>query len=142
MTKHGMAYTPTWSAWKHMKRRCLNVKTAEYQRYGGRGITVCERWCNSFADFLADVGLRPDGMTLDRIDNNGNYEPGNCRWATRKEQSSNMRTNRTITVDGATRTIAEWARIVGMNRSAIRHRLESGWSDRDAVFTRSARACR
>lgn len=90
-TTHGMAHTPTWTAWKDMKARCFNPKLRNYKNYGGRGITVCSRWLQSFKNFLSDMGERPDGLTLERKNNNGNYEPGNCKWANRSDQCKNTR---------------------------------------------------
>jgi hypothetical protein len=95
LPKHGMSFTPEYKAWCNMKNRCLNPKLPIYKYYGGRGIKVCDRWMNSFENFLADMGKKPSlELTIDRVDNNGNYEPGNCRWATMKEQSFNKRTTK------------------------------------------------
>jgi hypothetical protein len=102
-------------AWRGMLARCRNPRHPSYKNYGGRGITACERW-NSFENFLDDMGKRPSPKhSLDRIDNNGNYEPGNCRWATRREQANNTRMNRFVTFDGRTMTLAQWARETGIH---------------------------
>lgn len=119
-----------------MKDRCLNPKMPQYKNYGGRGITICDRWRKSFIDFLEDVGRRPSlDHTLDRIDNNGNYEPGNVRWATPEEQQNNKRDSRLVSFNGETKTIAQWARHCGMEKSTLYRRIMSGWDVELALFT-------
>ena len=129
--KHGKSLTPAYRSWSGMKRRC-QLKTMRF--YGQRGITMCERW-ESFENFLADMGERPEGMTLDRIDPNGNYEPGNCRWATRSEQAINRRSTRLIELDGTKKCLTQWARDLGLSPSTIQTRLDSGWPLREALTT-------
>lgn len=132
---HGMTKSPEYQTWADMKTRCLNVRHKCYADYGGRGITVCDRWLE-FENFYADMGPRPSkSHSLDRKDNDGNYEPDNCRWATKREQSANTRRNHRITVDGLTLTVVEWARRLGISEQTIHNRLCDGWSEQDAVFT-------
>lgn len=119
-----------------MRTRCLNPQSSQWPRYGGRGIKIADRW-SDFTAFLADMGPRPAGTTLDRWPNvNGDYEPGNCRWATMREQENNKRNNVTLTHDGRTQTVAEWARETGIGYQTIRKRMEASWSDAE-VLTRS-----
>lgn len=96
MRSHGMSKTSTYKSWKNMKERCYLKTRKDFHLYGGRGIAVCDRWFSSFESFLADMGERPDGASLDRVDANGNYEPGNCKWATRSEQRLNQRSVQAI----------------------------------------------
>jgi hypothetical protein len=119
--------TPEYLTWSRMRERCTSVRHKSYPRYGGRGIKVCEQW-NSFANFLADMGLRPSAKhSLDRIDNDGNYSPENCRWATVKEQSRNRRNNHHITFNSKTATLQEWADSLNMSCHALSRRLTKGW---------------
>ena len=105
---HGMSGTPEYQAWIDMKHRCFNPNHKNYLDYGGRGITVCDRWLN-LDNFLADMGTKPSPKhSLDRIDNNGDYSPKNCKWSTRVEQNNNTRYNRLITIDDVTLTITQW----------------------------------
>lgn len=112
--------------WSHMIERCENPKNIAYARYGGRGICVCRRWRESFQDFLADMGRVPTGKTLDRIDNDGPYEPKNCRWSTPREQQQNTRSNRYTVVDGEVVCVAEAARRLGLRRGKVLSDLNRG----------------
>lgn len=114
-------------SWQNMRNRCFNTKHEKYETYGARGITVCERW-ESFANFVADMGVRPTGKTLDRINNDGNYEPSNCRWATASEQQYNKR-HRTITIGGETKNVREWAAHLGISQAAMNYRIRQGLSE-------------
>jgi|JI10StandDraft_1071094.scaffolds.fasta_scaffold85834_5 hypothetical protein len=121
-----------------MKFRCRNPKAAHFARYGGRGIQVCERWL-SFETFLADMGVRPAGATLDRMDNDGHYEPRNCRWVTRKANSRNRSDNRLLTLNGQTKTLAEWADVTGYSLATLQGRVQMGWQD-ERILTKLPRA--
>lgn len=131
-TTHGGTKTPVYQVWHAMHSRCENPKDPGYKNYGARGITVCQRW-SDFAAFRDDMGRRPPGGTLERNDVNGHYEPGNCRWATQREQANNKRTNRVLTLNGESRTIADWARLIGVAHSRIWYRIEHGWSVEEAL---------
>lgn len=129
---HGGSKSREHLIWKAMRQRCLNSKCPAYANYGGRGIKVCERW-HSFAMFLADMGRAPDGLTIERVNNDGPYSPDNCRWATRAEQTRNTRKNRFLTHDGRTLHVSEWARVVGIQRTTIEGRLKRGRTVHDAL---------
>lgn len=125
--------TAEYTVWASMKQRCFGVNTKAYADYGGRGITVCERWL-SYENFLADMGRRPSpNHTIERTDNDAGYSLENCRWATSREQAQNRRSSRTLTAHGETLCITEWARRTGLSRRGIRLRLERGLSDEAAV---------
>jgi hypothetical protein len=125
--------SPTYQSWQAMKSRCCCLGDHAYSQYGGRGIKVCEKWMR-FEGFLADMGQRPDGHSLDRIDNDGDYEPSNCRWATRSQQQRNTRGNRLLTFRGETMCVAAWAERIGLNESTLWCRItRSGWSVEDAL---------
>ena len=132
-TTHGMSKTNSYAIWAYMKDRCSNHKTPNYKNYGGRGIHVCKRW-GKFENFYADMGERPGRMTIERIDNNENYSPSNCRWATRKEQARNTRTNHRISYKGKTKCIAEWAEDLGLNYKALWSRIQRHPNNIEAAF--------
>lgn len=121
-----------------MRQRCENKNNKGYPNYGGRGITVCERW-HLFENFIADMGEPTADVSIDRIDNNGNYEPSNCRWATRTDQSRNRRNCLMYKIGGITKTLTEWCTQHGMNYGAVRSRLEKGWSIEAALTTPSTK---
>lgn len=131
---HGMSYTKEYGIWGSMLCRCRNPNHRQYADYGGRGIKVCERW-ESFESFLTDMGERPlDVVSIDRIDNEGNYEPSNCRWAMKKEQDNNRRSNKLVEYKGQTKTVAEWCDELELSRQTIYQRLNRGWSP-ERAFT-------
>lgn len=118
---HGKTGSSTYSSWTAMWMRCTNPAHVSYPNYGGRGISICDRW-SSFENFLADMGERPVGMSLDRKDTMGNYTPANCKWSTREEQENNKRNSVFVTMGGRTQTYSQWARELGMDPSALRRR--------------------
>lgn len=133
-TKHGKRNTSENKAWKEMKERCYNPNNSSYHRYGGRGIIVCEEWKNSFEKFYLDMGDKPGKeYSIERINNDGNYEPGNCRWATRKEQSRNRRSNKNIEFNGEIKILTEWAELIGISPSLISQRIRNNWT-MDQIF--------
>ncbi len=135
---HGMRQTRTYDQWRSMIQRCTNPKTEFWEDYGGRGITVCERW-RDFRNFLADMGVCPDGLEIDRWpDTNGNYEKNNCRWATEKEQARNKRNNRVMTALGVTACFSELCERFQISYSVAFARLKRGWLP-DDIFSKSVR---
>lgn len=123
MTTHGLVSHELYETWGTMKKRCYKSYNKDYERYGARGIRVCDRWLESFENFLSDMGERPSGCTLDRIDNNGDYEPRNCRWATLKQQNNNRRGLRSVEVNGVKyNTVSSAARALGLTRRQVYYR--------------------
>jgi len=131
--KHGFCGTPEYKAWKDMKSRCNDENRTDYKRYGGRGIKVCKEWMDSFSKFISNMGLKPSPKhSLDRINNDGDYRPNNCRWGTIREQANNKRNNRILVIKGRSKTLAEWCLIYGANRDKIKSRLKLGWTPEKA----------
>ena len=130
-------YSSEYAIWNNMRARCGNPNSNRFHRYGLRGIRVCDRWQNDFVNFLEDMGRRPSSdHQLDRINNDGNYEPSNCRWATRQEQCRNRSSSNFITIDGESKTSAEWSEVTGISQSAISARIKKlGWTPEKAVKT-------
>ena len=123
MNEEELRLKRTNQCWRDMRQRCLNPNSHRYYTHGGRGISICTRW-ESFPNFLEDMGLKPDGFTLERIDNNGGYSPENCKWATPHEQARNRRTNVFICFNGETKTIMDWANELGLSFTAMKKRLK------------------
>lgn len=132
-----------YSIWRHMKERCHNKNHIAFQRYGGRGISVCDEWKSDFLCFKKwslENGYSAE-LTIDRVDNDGNYCPENCRWATREEQQNNRSANHLLTFKGETHSLAEWGRIMGISRITIKSRIREGWTVEEAL-TRPLRKSR
>ena len=130
--KHGKYKSRTYSIWRAMKRRCLEINDISYKYYGGRGIAVCSRWLD-FENFLLDMGEAPANFSIDRIDVNKNYEPANCKWANQEDQANNKRNNTFITYENKTQTVSQWAREKGINKTTLIYRIKKGFVS-DALF--------
>lgn len=138
--KHGDSKTRLYNIWRDMKLRCYNEKQTGYKNYGARGIKLCDEWLNDFISFknwAIDAGYQND-LTLDRLDNDGDYEPSNCKWSTPKEQSNHKRNNRCLEYRGEKHTIAEWSNLTGIAYHLIWNRLKNGWSVED-IFERNGK---
>jgi hypothetical protein len=131
---HKQCSTITYNSWKAMKIRCLVETNHNFSHYGGRGIKICEAWLKSFPQFLSDLGPRPSKLhTIERINNDGNYEPGNCKWALSSEQNQNKTTTKWLTFRGETKTVVAWAEILNISRYLIYSRLSRGWTVEDIL---------
>jgi hypothetical protein len=137
MTKHGLSRTVEYRRWAAMKERCYSKNNKHYKDYGGRGITVCDRWLNHPAVFIADMGLCPKGFSIDRLDNNLGYSKDNCVWASAKQNANNTRRNLLIEFNGTTKTLSQWAEETGLKRESIKGRLNRGWSIEKALTRKS-----
>lgn len=139
LIKHGKAGSPVYRIWKGMIHRCHAEQSSSYSEYGGRGIQVCDRWrvgengVSGFECFFQDMGERPDGYEIERIDNNDCYRPGNCRWATRLDQARNTRRTRYLDVGGVKKCLAEWCSIYKIPVPTVHYRLKSGWPAKEAL---------
>lgn len=135
--KHGKRHTRIYNIWRSMRQRCYNPNTNRYKNYGAKGVIVCDEWRNSFEAFYewAMQSGYKEGLTIDRKDTNGNYEPTNCRWATQKSQQNNRENNHLLTHNGETHTIAEWSEKTGIKKGTICARLKSGWSVVETLTT-------
>lgn len=141
VSSHGKSSTRIYRIWKAMNHRCYKSYDSAYQNYGGRGITVCDEWRSDFQAFYnwSMANGYSDEASIDRIDNNGNYSPENCRWVGRDVQSNNKRNNLYLTYNGRTQTITEWSREIGINSSTLRKRIRDGWSVERTLTTKKMR---
>lgn len=141
-TKHGQSKTKLYKNYHAMKNRCYNKHNTAYKHYGARGIVVCDEWLlnyKTFYDWAMDNGYK-EGLTIDRIDVNGNYEPTNCRWVDQETQQNNKRNNIYITYNGKTQTLMQWANELNLTYACIKHRYERGWSKKEILFGRQKNA--
>ena len=136
--KHGMWNTKTYKTWQQMKSRCYDESNASYSTYGADGITVCDAWKNSFENFLSDMGVRPSGMTIDRIDNSKGYFKENCRWQTPKEQANNRRSNVIVYNNGNKLTVEEYAKLINLSDSGARFRLKKEFRRIGNIFIKES----
>jgi hypothetical protein len=125
--RHGMTGTKLYDSWKGMRARCSNPSHISYKNYGGRGISVCNEW-QDFENFYADMGDRPEGATLERIDNDKGYSKDNCKWASWSENNRNRRSIRIVELDGVSKSVVEWAEVTGLKIQTICSRLNKGWT--------------
>jgi hypothetical protein len=133
-TKHGKSKTREHNIWSGLKQRCLNKKNNHYKNYGARGILISQKWLYSFESFILDVGIAPSkNHSLDRINNDGNYEPGNCRWATREEQNNNSRRTIFLELNGERKSLADWCYKFNLKRKTVYARIRSGKSVEQAL---------
>ena len=142
--RHGLSGSPTWVTWAGMKARCTNPNAVGYEYYGARGVKVCQRWMDSFEAFVADMGLRPPGLTIDRIDGSKDYEPGNCRWATPLEQVRNRSTSFLATIGEETLSVREWCRRFGIGHNPVYDLIHEGVAPAEAlaaVLQRRGKQC-
>jgi len=133
-TTHGLYRSKAYKIWASAKGRCLNKNNDRYSSYGGRGIKICKKWLK-FENFYKDMGERPEGKSIDRIDNDGDYCKENCRWATRKQQANNTRKSIRITYNGETKTLADWVIKTGLQYNTINTRIHRGWSIKKSLTT-------
>ena len=137
--KHGLSYSRTYNIWKSIKHRCFNENCEFYRIYGARGITICDKWKDSFESFYADMGECPPEFSIERINNDGNYEPSNCKWASAFEQSRNKSTNVYIEYNGERKIIADWSLSTGLGRDVITSRIKRNWTIEDALTIKAER---